>query len=73
MSDTLVRLCGLWENTSRAGQTYLTGKLNRAVRLVAFKNNRKEKETDPDFVLFLRQDDDTKERKQANDMAMPST
>lgn len=53
----LVRLCGLWEYTSRAGMTYLTGRLNRATRLVAFRNTRKQAETDPDFILFIRPDE----------------
>ena len=53
----LVRLCGLWHHESRAGTEYLTGKLNRATRLVAFRNTRKSKDTEPDWTLFLRQDD----------------
>ena len=53
----LLKLCSLWENTSRAGQTYLTGKLNYATRLVIFKNNHKSKDSDPDWNVFLRQDE----------------
>lgn len=57
-NSPLVRLCGLWEHTSRAGmRTYLTGRLNRATRLLVFKNNNRQKPTDPDWTLFLRQDD----------------
>jgi len=53
----LVRLCGLWSNTSRAGLEYLTGRLNWGTRLVAFKNTRKSKPEEPDFILFIRADD----------------
>ncbi len=52
----LVRLCGLWEQTGRSGQTYLTGRLNFGTRLVAFKNNRKSEPHHPDYTLFIRQD-----------------
>jgi hypothetical protein len=53
----LVRLSGLWEQTGRSGQTYLTGRPNFATRLVAFKNNRKTEPHHPDYTLFIRQDE----------------
>ena len=53
----LVRLCGLWANVSRNGATYLTGKLNRFVRIVVFENNHRQSDKDPTHHLFIRQDD----------------
>ena len=56
MADLLIRLCGLYEVTNRAGNEYLTGKLNRDTRLVVFKNHNKRSPSDPDWHLFIRQD-----------------
>ena len=55
MSDVLIKLTGLWERTRRGnteGQFYLVGRLG-AAKILAFKNNRKELDADPDWNLFL--------------------
>jgi len=51
-TSDLVRLCGLWENETRNGDTFLGGNLG-AARLILFRNGRKEKETDPDWIAYL--------------------
>jgi hypothetical protein len=62
MPDSLIRLCGLWFNRSgRSGAEYLSGKLNRGTRLVAFKNTRKAGSSEPDYHLFIRADEPREE------------
>ncbi len=57
MAEALIRLCGLYEVENRAGNRYITGRLNWGTRLVLFKNHNKQGETDPDWHLFIRQDE----------------
>ena len=47
-----VKLTGLWDNVTTKGETYMKGSLGVA-KLLIFKNSFKEKETDPDWNLFL--------------------
>ncbi len=56
MADLLIRLCGLYDVENRAGNRYITGRLNQGARLVLFKNHNKQKPTDPDWHLFIRQE-----------------
>ena len=53
MSSDLVRLAGLYERESKAGNKYFTGLLNSGVKLVMFSNKRREKDTDPHWLLYL--------------------
>ena len=53
MTD-LIQLCGLWRQKSRKGTTYYTGKLNDTTRIVLFKNDSKEKDSQPDLRLYIR-------------------
>ncbi len=52
MENNLVKLCGLWENETRTGGKYLSGKLGSA-RLLIFPNKHKQTPNHPDFTLFL--------------------
>jgi len=45
------KLSGLWINKSKAGETYFSGK-NDGFKYVIFKNGFKEKENQPDYVLY---------------------
>lgn len=47
----MLKLTGLWQNESD-GKTYLTGYLGD-LRLVVFPNNYKEKENQPDFIMYV--------------------
>lgn len=51
-TSDLVRLCGLWENPTRNGDTFLGGNLG-AARLILFRNTHKEKDSDPDWIAYL--------------------
>jgi hypothetical protein len=56
MSDTLIKLCGLWERVRRGnteeGHFYLAGRLGNA-KILAFKNNSKQGPEDPDWNVFV--------------------
>jgi hypothetical protein len=54
-NDNRVPLMGLYEQTSARGTKYLRGKLGRAMVWV-FKNDRKTKDTDPDYTIYLSPD-----------------
>jgi len=47
-----VRLTGLWKNEGQDGKPYLAGSLGGG-RMMVFPNERKTKEQDPDFVVYL--------------------
>lgn len=42
---------GLWKNTSRNGNVYLSGTLN-GMRVLIFPNGYKEKENQPDYIVY---------------------
>jgi aryl-phospho-beta-D-glucosidase BglC (GH1 family) len=60
----MVRLGGLWKNTTKDGKTYLAGTFGGA-RVLIFPNGFKEKDTDPDFVLNLAQNQPKEDKPQA--------
>lgn len=48
----------LWEKFTKAGQSYFTGnvEVNGAkIKIVVFKNNKKSKETQPDYNILISQ------------------
>lgn len=53
MSDTKVRLTGLWRNEGKNGSIYLLGNLSPSSRLLVLENQYKEGEGDPDYVAFV--------------------
>ena len=73
----LTKLTGMWLNESKNGQKYFSGKANQKtlgdlsvmlannpgkdLRLLVFKNNKQEKDTDPGYNLFY-QIEDPKEK-----------
>ena len=48
----LIRLGGLWLNTDKNGQQYMSGSFGTA-RLLMFRNSHKSGENDPDYVLYV--------------------
>jgi len=53
MSDNLIKLAGLFECESKAGNKYFTGLLNHGTKLVMLKNKHREAENQPHWVLYL--------------------
>ena len=52
MSD-LMKFCGLWKSTDKNGNETFSGTLNYNTRLVVFTNTFKEKDSDPDYIVYL--------------------
>jgi len=49
----LKRLAGLWvKKSKKSGDSYLSGKINDETNIVVFKNTRKTKDTEPDYIAF---------------------
>jgi len=49
----MIRLTGLWLNTAAStNEKYFRGALGSAVILI-YKNNRKQSDKDPDYILYL--------------------
>ncbi len=46
------RLTGLWKNKSKNGNHFLGGNLGTA-RVIVLPNTYKEKDTDPDYNLYI--------------------
>lgn len=49
------RLLSLWKNTSKNGNVYYTGKLGN-VGLIAFENNDKQNEKQPDLTIYVKEE-----------------
>jgi uncharacterized protein (DUF736 family) len=46
----------LWEKFTKAGQPYFTGNVeinNEKIKIVVFKNNKKSKDTQPDYHILI--------------------
>jgi hypothetical protein len=53
MSEVLIKLTGLWERRrGNLGNTYWVSRLG-AAKVLVFKNNRKESDSDPDYTVFI--------------------
>ena len=50
--DDMIKLTGLFENTSKAGNKYFVGVLG-GVKLVMLENKRRENDNDPHWTLFI--------------------
>jgi len=64
MSDTKVRLTGLWRNEAENGSTYLLGNISPSSRLLVLENQFKESEGDPDYIAFIAKNQKNKEEEE---------
>ena len=48
-----ITLTGLWLKKTKAGETFMTGPLGKNVRVLIFKNDRKQSDQHPDYFLKL--------------------
>jgi hypothetical protein len=56
----MIKLTGLWENTTKQGETYFRGNLGLGQVLI-FKNKYKKTDKDPDYVMYLAEKDKKEE------------
>ncbi len=49
----LMKVTGLYSNVSKSGDKYLSGNLSYSTKLMVFKNKFKEKDSDPDMILYI--------------------
>ena len=49
----MIRLTGLWKNNKQDGTQYLAGNINQNMRIVIFQNDRKKKDSEPDYTVYL--------------------
>ena len=50
----LIKLAALWENQSKAGNTYLVGDFNPNIKLLLFRNAYKQiGDNRPDWIAYL--------------------
>jgi len=66
MTD-LIKLTGLWKNTSKAGKPYISGGLGYGAKLIIFPNEFKEKESDPDYTAYIAAKEQKEEKAIEND------
>ncbi len=52
MSD-LIKLGGLWEGKDKNGNTYFSGGLTYGTKLLVMSNSFKEKENEPDYIVYI--------------------
>jgi len=57
MKADLIRLTGLWKNKDKNGNTYLSGNLTGIASLMVMPNTFKKKETEPDYIVYLKASD----------------
>lgn len=59
------KIGALWKKTTQDGKTYLSGVLSDLrgdINIAVFKNDRKEKDNQPDYNIVLSQQQEKKER-----------
>lgn len=63
----MIKLTGLWNNTSQKGQQYISGNLGNA-KIIIFPNNDKSQENAPDWYMCM---DQRKPKGQGNGFGPP--
>lgn len=59
----MIKITGLWSNTDKNGNTYLSGKLGDA-NIKIFANNYKQEDKHPDMIMYLDESKKKTEQKQ---------
>ncbi len=57
MSD-LVPIGGLWKNQDKNGNDYFSGNFTYKTKLLVMTNSYKDKENDPDYIVYIAKKDD---------------
>ena len=53
MANTLIKLAGLFECESKAGNRYFTGLINSGAKLVMLENKRHQADNEPHWLLYV--------------------
>ena len=62
MSD-LIKVGGLWKNKDKNGYDYFSGNFTYGTKLLVMTNSYKDKENDPDYMVYIAQ----KEKKESEE------
>ena len=54
MSD-LIKVGGLWKNKDKNGNDYFSGNFTYGTKLLVMTNSYKDKENDPDYMVYIAQ------------------
>lgn len=57
-----IRISGLWKNQSKNGITYLKGNLSPVASLLIMPNDYKKTDRDPDYFLYMTQNEKKAEK-----------
>jgi len=68
-SSHLIRLTGLWRSESRQGESFLAGNISPTSKLLILPNNRKSRESDPDYIAYLAPPEERPDREQERELA----
>lgn len=49
----MMKVAGLWKKASKSGDEYWAGTLSPTVRIMVMRNNRKSKDSEPDYHVLL--------------------
>ena len=71
MSNELIKLAGLYENESKAGNRYFVGLLNSGAKLVMLANKDRKADNEPGWTLFLTTREKPAGDRQGGDNAAP--
>ncbi len=71
MSNYLIKLAGLYENESKAGNRYFVGLLNSGAKLVMLANKDRKADNEPHWHLFLSAREKPAGDRQGGDKAAP--
>lgn len=52
-----IKIMSLWKNTTKDGDTFLSGNFGNGRKVMIFKNTFKRTEKDPDFNVFVCEDE----------------
>ena len=56
MSD-LIKIGGLWQNKDKNGNDYFSGNFTYGTKLLVMTNSYKDKDNDPDYMVYIAQKD----------------
>lgn len=62
-----VRIGGLWVNEDSSGKKYLGGNLGSHARIRIIKNGFKQKDSEPDYIMYIEDSNKTSEVKNLGD------